>query len=342
MVRVAFITGITGQDGSYLSEFLLDKNYKVYGIVRRNSVLFNYKRIDHLRDRIKLKYGDLTDGMGLTNYIHEIIHENKNIERLEIYNLAAQSHVHVSFEIPKYTIDVDGIGVLRLLEIIKSLPIDIRNNIRFYQAGTSEMYGKVLEVPQDEKTPFNPISPYAIAKLYGYYLVKMYRDAYNMFAANGILFNHESSRRGSHFVTMKIVNGVKDILTGRVDSIELGNIDSMRDWGHTRDYVKGMWLILQQDKPDDFVLATGEMYSVRTFIEKAFAYKNLTIMWKGKGLDEVGVDQQGVTRIRINSKFYRPCEVDILLGNPKKAQNVLGWSREYDTLDKLIEEMFTD
>jgi len=279
--------------------------------------------------------------MGLTNYIQEIIRDNPDLERLEIYNLAAQSHVHVSFEIPQYTTDVDGMGVLRLLEVIRSLPTEVREKTRFYQAGTSELYGKVLEVPQDEKTPFNPISPYAAAKLYGYYLVKMYRDGYNLFATNGILFNHESSRRGSHFVTMKIVEGVKNILAGGGGPIELGNIDSMRDWGHARDYVKGMWLMMQHNQPDDFVLATGEMYSVRTFVEKAFAYKNLSIRWEGKGVEEVGVDQQGVTRIRINPKFYRPCEVDILMGNPQKAQTVLGWRREYDTLDKLIEEMFT-
>jgi|TARA_R110002074_G_scaffold86150_1_gene190357 GDPmannose 4,6-dehydratase len=340
MTKIAFITGITGQDGSYLAELLLKKKYKVYGIVRRNSILFNYKRIEHLREKIILKYGDMTDGMGLSNFINEIINENKDFERFEIYNLAAQSHVQVSFEIPQYTTDVDGVGVLRLLEIIKNLPTDIKDKTRFYQAGTSEMYGKVLEVPQNETTPFNPISPYAAAKLYGYYLVRTYRDGYNLFATNGILFNHESSRRGAHFVTMKIVNGIKDILTEKKELIELGNIDSMRDWGHTKDYVKGMWLMLQHDKPDDFVLATGEMYSVRTFIEKAFAYKNLLITWVGNGLEEVGIDQNGITRIKINPKFYRPCEVELLLGNPEKAQKILGWKRDYDTLDKLIVEMF--
>ena len=340
MTKIAFITGITGQDGSYLAELLLKKKYKVYGIVRRNSILFNYKRIEHLREKIILKYGDMTDSMGLSNFINEIINENKDFERFEIYNLAAQSHVQVSFEIPQYTTDVDGVGVLRLLEIIKNLPTDIKDKTRFYQAGTSEMYGKVLEVPQNETTPFNPISPYAAAKLYGYYLVRTYRDGYNLFATNGILFNHESSRRGAHFVTMKIVNGIKDILTEKKELIELGNIDSMRDWGHTKDYVKGMWLMLQHDKPDDFVLATGEMYSVRTFIEKAFAYKNLLITWVGNGLEEVGIDQSGITRIKINPKFYRPCEVELLLGNPEKAQKILGWKRDYDTLDKLIVEMF--
>ena len=340
MTKIAFITGITGQDGSYLAELLLKKKYKVYGIVRRNSILFNYKRIEHLREKIILKYGDMTDGMGLSNFINEIINENKDFERFEIYNLAAQSHVQVSFEIPQYTTDVDGVGVLRLLEIIKNLPTDIKDKTRFYQAGTSEMYGKVLEVPQNETTPFNPISPYAAAKLYGYYLVRTYRDGYNLFATNGILFNHESSRRGAHFVTMKIVNGIKDILTEKKELIELGNIDSMRDWGHTKDYVKGMWLMLQHDKPDDFVLATGEMYSVRTFIEKAFGYKKLLITWVGNGLEEVGIDQSGITRIKINPKFYRPCEVELLLGNPEKAQKILGWKRDYDTLDKLIVEMF--
>ena len=340
MTKIAFITGITGQDGSYLAELLLKKKYTVYGIVRRNSILFNYKRIKHLREKIILKYGDMTDGMGLSNFINEIINENKDFERFEIYNLAAQSHVQVSFEIPQYTTDVDGVGVLRLLEIIKNLPTDIKDKTRFYQAGTSEMYGKVLEVPQNETTPFNPISPYAAAKLYGYYLVRTYRDGYNLFATNGILFNHESSRRGAHFVTMKIVNGIKDILTEKKELIELGNIDSMRDWGHTKDYVKGMWLMLQHDKPDDFVLATGEMYSVRTFIEKAFGYKKLLITWVGNGLEEVGIDQNGITRIKINPKFYRPCEVELLLGNPEKAQKILGWKRDYDTLDKLIVEMF--
>lgn len=340
MTKIAFITGITGQDGSYLAELLLKKKYKVYGIVRRNSILFNYKRIEHLREKIILKYGDMTDSMGLSNFINEIINENNDFERFEIYNLAAQSHVQVSFEIPQYTTDVDGVGVLRLLEIIKNLPASIKEKTRFYQAGTSEMYGKVLEVPQTETTPFNPISPYAAAKLYGYYLVRMYRDGYNLFATNGILFNHESSRRGAHFVTMKIVNGIKNILAEKKELIELGNIDSMRDWGHAKDYVKGMWLMLQHNKPDDFVLATGEMYSVRTFIEKAFAYKNLSITWVGDGLDEVGIDQNGVTRIKINPKFYRPCEVELLLGNPKKAENILGWKRDYDTLDKLIVEMF--
>ena len=340
MTKIALITGITGQDGSYLAELLIKKDYKVYGIVRRNSILFNYKRIDHIREKIILKYGDMTDIMGLSNYITEIVSSNQGFERFEIYNLAAQSHVQVSFEIPEYTTDVDGLGVLRLLDIIKNLPEEVKEKTRFYQAGTSEMYGEVLEVPQSEDTPFNPISPYAAAKLYGYFLVKMYRSGYNLFATNGILFNHESSRRGAHFVTMKIIIGIKGILSGGDEPIQLGNIDSKRDWGHTRDYVRGMWLMLQHDKPDDFVLATGKTYTVRTFIEKAFLHKGFQITWQGEGLDEIGLDQNGITRIQINPKFYRPCEVEILLGNPEKAEKMLGWTREYDTLDKLIEEMF--
>ena len=340
MSKLALITGITGQDGSYLSELLISKNYKVYGIVRRNSIVFNYSRLDNIKKNLNLLYGDLTDGSSINNIINKIINTNNNYSVLEIYNLGAQSHVQISFDNPEYTSEVDGMGTLKILEIIRSLNNTDINKIKFYQAGTSEMYGKVLEVPQTETTPFNPISPYAAAKLYGYYLVRMYRDGYNLFATNGILFNHESSRRGAHFVTMKIVNGIKNILAEKKELIELGNIDSMRDWGHTKDYVKGMWLMLQHNKPDDFVLATGEMYSVRTFIEKAFAYKNVSITWVGDGLDEVGIDQNGVTRIKINPKFYRPCEVELLLGNPKKAENILGWKRDYDTLDKLIVEMF--
>ena len=340
MTKLAFITGITGQDGSYLAELLLSKGYKIYAIVRRNSVLFNYQRIDHMREKLHLKYGDLTDSAGLSNYIHSIIRENGDLSRFEIYNLAAQSHVQVSFEIPEYTAAVDAIGVTRLLEIIRTLPIDIREKMRFYQAGTSEMYGKVLAVPQDENTPFNPISPYACAKLYAYHMVKIYREGYKLFATNGILFNHESARRGPHFVTMKIINGIQDILTEKKELIELGNLDSKRDWGHTKDYVKGMWLMLQHDTPDDFVLATGKTYTVREFVEKAFAYKGLIITWRGVKENEVGVDQNGKIRVRIHPKYYRPCEVDLLLGDATKAHNILGWRREINTLDQLIEEMF--
>lgn len=352
MSRIAFITGITGQDGSYLSELLLEKGYKVYGIIRRTS-LFNTTRIDHIREHITLRYGDLTDGAGLSNFINDIVRENEGFEQFEIYNLAAQSHVAISFEIPEYTADVDGIGVMRILEIIRTLPDNVRDRVRFYQAGTSELYGEVLETPQKETTPFNPVSPYAAAKLYGYYMTKVYREGYKMYAVNGVLFNHESSRRGENFLTMKVVNAVKDIMTGKRECVELGNLDSKRDWGHAKDYVNGMWLMMQQyfclgnddnddtlKLPQDYVLATGETYLVRTFVEKAFKYGGYDIHWEGEGVEEIGVDQEGVVRVRINPKYYRPCEVDLLLGDPTRACEELGWVREIDSLDKLIEEMF--
>ncbi len=338
-MNIAFITGITGQDGSYLAELLLRKSYKVYGIQRRTS-LFNTTRIDHMRDKITMRYGDLTDGAGISNYIHEIIRNNTNFKVFEIYNLAAQSHVKISFEIPEYTSDVDGMGVMRLLEIIRTLPEEIRNKIKFYQAGTSELYGKVLETPQSETTPFNPVSPYAAAKLYAYHIVKMYREAYNIFATNGILFNHESPRRGENFLTMKVVNGVKDINSNKKDFISLGNIYSKRDWGHAKDYVKGMWLMLQQEKPGDYVLATGETYTVKEFVNKAFSYKGYELKWFGEKENEIARDQNGIVRIKIDSKYYRPCEVDLLLGDPSKAIKELGWKRDYNTLDKLIVDMF--
>jgi GDPmannose 4,6-dehydratase len=338
-MNIAFITGITGQDGSYLAELLLEKNYKVYGIQRRTS-LFNTTRIDNIRNKITMRYGDLTDGAGISNYIHEIVRENKDFNVFEIYNLAAQSHVKISFEIPEYTSDVDGMGVMRLLEIIRTLPEEIRNKIKFYQAGTSELYGKVLETPQSETTPFNPISPYAAAKLYAYHIVKMYREAYNIFATNGILFNHESPRRGENFLTMKVVNGVKDINANKKDFISLGNIYSKRDWGHAKDYVKGMWLMLQQERPGDYVLATGETYTVKEFVNKAFSYKGYELKWSGEKENEVAKDQNGIIRIKIDPKYYRPCEVDLLLGDPSKAIKELGWKRDYDTLDKLIVDMF--
>ncbi len=339
-MKLAFITGITGQDGSYLCELLLEKKYKVFGIVRRTSLLYSHTRLDHIREKIELRYGDMTDNSGLCNYLFNIISQNSDFEVLEIYNLAAQSHVKVSFEIPEYTVNVDGTGVMRLLEIIRSLPIKIQRKIKFYQAGTSEMYGKVLETPQNENTPFNPVSPYAAAKLYAYYMVKCYREAYNLFAVNGILFNHESPRRGKNFLTMKVVNAVKDIATEKKTLIELGNLDSKRDWGHAKDYVKGMWIMLQQDKPDDFVLATGKTYTVREFVNRAFAYKGYTISWSGLGLNEIGIDQNNKIRVKINPKYYRPCEVDLLLGDPAKAKEELNWSLEFDTLDKLIKDMF--
>jgi len=328
MSKLAFITGVTGQDGSYLAELLLEKGYKVFGIVRRTSLLFSHTRIDNIRDKIHLEYGDMSDGSSLTNYITKIVSTNEGFSVFEVYNLAAQSHVKISFEIPEYTSLIDGIGTLKLLEAIRTFPKNIIDKIRFYQAGTSEMYGKVLETPQTETTPFNPQSPYACAKVYSHYLVKNYRDAYGIFACNGILFNHESPRRGENFVTMKIVNGVKAII-----------IDSKRDWGHSKDYVYGMWLMLQQSKPEDYVLATGETYSVRDFIERCFARVGKTIRWEGSGLHETAVDAEtGKVLVKIDEKYFRPCEVDFLLGDPTKATAELGWCRQY-TLDALIDDM---
>ena len=339
-MKLAFITGITGQDGSYLAELLLEKHYKVYGIVRRTSLLYSNKRIDHIRKKITLKYGDMTDGAGLTNYIFTILGENMDFSVFEIYNLAAQSHVKISFELPEYTSVVDGIGTLKILEVIRSLPVEIQKKCKFYQAGTSEMYGDVLEKPQKETTPFNPQSPYACAKVYAHYIVKNYREGYGLFACNGILFNHESPRRGKNFVTMKIINCIKEIQAGKREYMELGNIDSLRDWGHSKDYVRGMWLMLQQETPDDYVLATGKTTSVREFIEKSFEYIGDKISWEGTDLDEVGRDKNGIIRVKISPKYFRPSEVEYLLGDPSKAEKNLGWSREYDTLDKLIKDMF--
>ena len=340
-MKIAFITGITGQDGSYLSELLIEKKYKIYGIVRRNSVLYNWERLQHIRDKIILNYGDMTDGAGLSNIINNIIQQNNDFERLEIYNLAAQSHVKVSFEIPKYTTDVNALGVCNILEIIRTLPNSTKKKIRFYQAGTSEMYGDVLKVPQNELTPFNPQSPYAAAKVYAHNMVKIYREGYGLFACNGILFNHESPRRGEHFVTKKIIRGVKNIFGKNPKGVlELGNLYSKRDWGHSKDYVNGMWLMLQQEKPDDYVLATGETHTVKSFVEKAFKYKGILLRWVGEGLDEVAMDTEGKVRVKINKKFYRPCEVDLLLGSPLKAKKVLNWERKFKTLDDLIIDMF--
>jgi len=339
MTKIAFITGITGQDGSYMAELLIEKGYKIYGIVRRTSLVYTSTRLDHIRSKLNLEYGDLTDGSSLTNIIHKIIQENSGFEVLEIYNLAAQSHVKISFEIPEYTSLVDGIGTLKLLEIIRTFPEDIRQKIRFYQAGTSEMYGEVLETPQTELTPFNPQSPYACAKVYSHFLVKNYRDGYGLHACNGILFNHESPRRGANFVTAKIINGIKDIKMMKIPYLLLGNIDSKRDWGHSKDYVNGMWLMLQQDKPDDYVLATGTTTSVREFIEKCFLKVGVELEWNGEGLDETGADRYtGDIVVRIDEKYFRPCEVDLLLGDATKAREKLGWKLNYD-LDALIDDM---
>jgi GDPmannose 4,6-dehydratase len=342
-MKLAFITGITGQDGSYLSELLLEKGYNVFGIVRRTSLLYSHTRIDHIRDKINLHYGDMTDATGLSNFIQSIIQTHPGFDVFEIYNLAAQSHVAISFDIPEYTNDVDGAGVLRILEVIKTLPPFIRKKVRFYQAGTSEMFGEVRETPQNENTPFNPVSPYAAAKVYAHYITKVYRNGYGLYAVNGILFNHESKRRVENFVTMKIVSGIKNILNGKQECIELGNIDSKRDWGHAKDYVYGMWLMLQQETPDDFVLASGKTHTIRHFIEKAFEHKGIKIEWSGEGMDEVGKDAQtGTTRVKINPKYFRPCEVEFLLGDATKAREKLGWTFEYDTLEKLIEDMFSE
>ena len=348
MSKLALITGITGQDGSYLSELLVSKNYKVYGIVRRNSIVFNYSRLDNIKNKLNLLYGDLTDGSSLNNIINKIINTNKDYSVLEIYNLAAQSHVQISFDNPEYTSEVDGMGTLKILEVIRSLNnIDI-NKIKFYQAGTSEMYGKVLETPQNENTPFNPQSPYACAKVYSHFLVKNYRDSYNMFLCNGILFNHESERRGDNFVTQKIINFIKKVTKLKENNnylenqevLELGNINSKRDWGHAKDYVYGMWLMLQQDNPDDYVLASGKTYSIKEFIEKSFNKINIKIIWNGESFNEIGVDSEtNKILIKINKKYFRPCEVDLLLGNPIKAKNKLNWICEYDNIDKLIESM---
>jgi GDPmannose 4,6-dehydratase len=341
MSKIVLITGINGQDGSYLAENLIKKDYKVYGTVRRNSILYNEERVKHFRDKVILEYADLTDKSSMQKLITQIINDNNDFEVLEIYNLAAQSHVAVSFQTPEYTAMTNGIGVLYLLEIILSLNKDVRDKVKFYQAGTSELYGNVLENKQSETTPFNPVSPYAISKLYGYYIVKNYRESYNLYAVNGVLFNHESPRRGHNFVTMKIVNGVKDIVNKTKKYIELGNIYSKRDWGHSKDYVEGMWLMMQQnkDKLNDYVLATGKTYTIKNFVERCFLYKDMLLTWKGNGYDEIGVDQHGITRVKINKKYFRPCEVELLIGDATKAETDLNWQREYD-LNKLIIDMF--
>lgn len=340
MTKLAFITGITGQDGSYLAELLIEKEYKVFGIVRRTSLLYSHTRIDHIRKDIHLEYGDLSDGSSLTNYITKVVHEHPNFERFEIYNLAAQSHVKISFEIPEYTTLIDGVGTLKILEAIRTFPSDILNKIRFYQAGTSEMYGAVLETPQTETTPFNPQSPYACAKVYSHFLVKNYREGYGIYACNGILFNHESPRRGENFVTMKIVNNVKKINDTPGHVLTLGNLNSKRDWGHSKDYVYGMWLMLQQDKPDDYVLATGETYTVRSFVEKCFKKIGKTIVWENEGVNEIGKDKAtGNIIVKVDPKYFRPCEVELLLGDATKAEQILGWKRSFN-LETLIDDMF--
>jgi GDPmannose 4,6-dehydratase len=338
MTKKALITGITGQDGSYLAELLLNKEYYVHGLIRRSS-LINTNRIDHIfkNKKLLLHYGDMTDGACLYSCLAQIKKKYSDISVLEIYNLAAQSHVKVSFEMPEFTADTDAFGVLKLLEAIRNN--DLVGITRFYQASTSELYGLVQETPQSETTPFYPRSPYGVAKLYAYWIVKNYREAYGIYACNGILFNHESERRAHNFVTRKITIGLGKILSGDSDRLVMGNIDSLRDWGHAQDYVEGMWRILQQDKPDDFVLATGEMHSVRKFIEKSFALRGFIIKWKGSGVDEIGYDEiSGRELIFISEKYFRPAEVDLLIGNPTKANVVLGWKPSI-WFDELVRRM---
>ncbi|MBM6593710.1 GDP-mannose 4,6-dehydratase [Microvirga pudoricolor] len=334
--KVALITGVTGQDGGYLSELLLSKGYIVHGVKRRSSS-FNSGRIDHLyqdvheRDvRFRLHYGDMTDSTNLIRIMAEV-------QPTEIYNLAAQSHVQVSFETPEYTSNADATGTLRMLEAIRILGLE--KATRFYQASTSELYGKVQAVPQDENTPFYPRSPYAAAKLYGYWITVNYREAYGMHASNGILFNHEGPTRGETFVTRKISRAVAAIELGLQDKLYIGNLDAKRDWGHAREYVEGMWRILQQDEPDDYVLATGETHTVREFIERAFAHVGRTIAWKGKDAEEVGVDETtGAVLVEVDPRYFRPTEVELLLGNPAKAKAKLGWEHK-TTFAQLVQEM---
>ena len=329
MSKVALITGITGQDGSYLAELLLEKDYEVHGIVRRSS-LINTHRIDHIYPQLHLHYGDLTDATNLISII-------KKVEPDEIYNLGAQSHVKVSFETPDYTAQVDGLGTLRVLEAVRLLGMEKKT--RIYQASTSELYGLVQETPQTETTPFYPRSPYGVAKLYGYWIIKNYRESYGMHCSSGILFNHESPRRGETFVTRKITRGLSKISVGLQDCVELGNLNAKRDWGHAKDFVEAMWLMLQQDEPDDYVIATGQQYSVREFVEKAAPIFGINIEWMGEGLKEVGFDWN-LKRpvIKVNERYFRPAEVESLLGDPTKAKEKLGWEPKM-TFDQLIEDM---
>ena len=326
----AFITGITGQDGSYLAEFLLEKGYEVHGLVRRSSI-DNTNRISHLLGepkRVTLHYGDMTDAGSLSRILYKI-------EPDEVYNLAAQSHVKVSFDIPQYTGDVNAIGTVILLESIS----EVNPKIKFYQASSSELFGKVREIPQNENTPFYPRSPYAVSKLYAYWITVNYRESYDLFACNGILFNHESPRRGETFVTRKITRGIANILRGKIDCLYLGNLDAKRDWGFAGDYVEAMWLILQQEKPDDYVVATGETHTVREFCELAFKAVGINLIWEGKGLEEKGVDKDtGKVLVRVSKEFFRPAEVDLLLGDPTKAKTKLGWKPRV-SFEELVEMM---
>ncbi len=326
-MKKAFITGITGQDGSYLAELLLEKGYEVHGMLRRSSS-FNTERIEHIFNKIQLHHGDITDSSNINHLL-------STIKPDEIYNLSAQSHVQVSFEVPEYTAQVDAMGTLRILDAMRiHCP-----QAKFYQASTSELYGKVQEIPQSETTPFYPRSPYGVAKIYGFWIVKNFREAYNLFACNGILFNHESERRGKTFVTRKITIGLCDVAAGRRVSIKLGNLNSKRDWGYAPEYVEGMWRMLQQETPEDFVLATGKTYTIREFVEKAAPYVGFDIEWKGEGVEEKGIDKKtGKVIIEIDPKYFRPTEVDLLIGNPAKAKEILGWETKVD-IDQLAKIM---
>ena len=343
MAKVALITGVTGQDGSYLAELLIEKGYEVHGIIRRSSS-FNTERIEHLyfdqwvrdmkqRRALNLHYGDLTDSSSLIRIIQQIQPD-------EIYNLAAQSHVKVSFDVPEYTAEVDATGTLRLLEAVRILGLEQRT--RIYQASTSELYGLVQEIPQRETTPFYPRSPYGVAKLYGYWITKNYRESYGMFAVNGILFNHESERRGETFVTRKITLAAARIAQGMQDKLYLGNLDALRDWGYARDYVECMWLMLQHDQPEDFVIATGEQHSVREFTEKAFREADIELRWEGSGIEERGIDQAtGRVLVEVDPQYFRPAEVETLLGDPSKAKQLLGWNPQKTSFDELVRLMVT-
>ena len=339
IMKKALITGITGQDGSYLAEFLLEKDYEVHGLIRRSSYS-NTQRIEHLgidldgnseNENLHLHYGDLTDSNNIINIIKEIKPD-------EIYNLAAQSHVRISFETPEYTADVDGIGTLRILEAVRILGLEKKTKI--YQASTSELFGLIQEVPQKETTPFHPRSPYGVAKLYAYWITKNYRESYGIFASNGILFNHESPRRGENFVTRKITLAAARIKLGKQKKLYLGNLDSRRDWGYAKDYVECMWLILQNEKPDDFVIATGEMRTVREFCTYAFEEVGINLRWEGEGIDEKGIDTEtNEVIVEVNSKFFRPAEVDQLIGDPTKAIEELGWNPRKTSFEELVKLM---
>ena len=341
MTTVALITGITGQDGSYLAEFLLEKKYIVWGIIRKSSSI-NTHRIDHLYSNkaLILRYGDLSDSANILHILYEIKTTYPEMSRLEIYNLGAMSHVKVSFEMPEYTGNIDGLGVLRLLEAIRST--GLQEKTRYYQASTSELYGKVQETPQTEKTPFYPRSPYGVAKLYGFWIVKNYRESYGMYATNGILFNHESPRRGETFVTRKITRGIGMILRGERDRLVMGNLDSFRDWGHSRDYVKGMWMILQSETPDDYVLATQHRVTIREFVNMSFKEAGFDeLIWLGEGGNEKGYLKRITSPVvEVSPKYFRPYDLTDLIGNAKKVKEEIGWKEEY-TLKEIIKDMLT-